>query len=41
MDGTSNVQPMIEPDAGQMLRHLEHLFAGDLDGCHDGKVELA
>ena len=37
----SNVQPMIEPDAGQMLRHVEHLFGGDLDGCHNGKIELA
>ena len=37
----SNVQPMIEPDPEQMLRHLEHLFGGDLDGCHEGKVELA
>ena len=41
MDGPGNVQPMIEPDADQMLRHLEHLFAGDLDGCHEGKLELA
>ena len=41
MDGPSNVRPMIEPHADQMLRHLEHLFAGDLDGCHEGKVELA
>jgi hypothetical protein len=37
----SNVQPMIEPDPQQMLRHLEHLFGGDLDGCHEGRVELA
>ncbi len=37
----SNVQPMIEPDADQMLAHLEHLFGGDLDGCHDGRIELA
>ena len=26
------VQPMIEPDAEQMLRHVEHLFGGYLDG---------
>lgn len=32
---------MIEPDPEQMLRHLEHLFGGDLDGCHEGKIELA
>jgi hypothetical protein len=36
----SNVQPMIEPDPEQMLRHLEHLFGGDLGGCQDGKIEL-
>jgi hypothetical protein len=41
MDGPSNVRPMIEPDADEMFRHLEHLFASDLDGCHEGKVELA
>jgi hypothetical protein len=40
MDET-NAQPMIEPDAGQMLRHLEHLLGGDLDGCHEGRLELA
>jgi hypothetical protein len=36
-----NVRPILEPDAGQMLRHLEHLFGGDLDGCQEGLVELA
>jgi hypothetical protein len=36
-----NVQPMIEPDPEQMLGHLEHLFGGDLDGCHEGRIELA
>jgi AAA domain-containing protein len=35
------VQPMIEPDPDQMLRHVEHLFGGYLDGCHEGKIELA
>jgi hypothetical protein len=35
------VQPLIEPDAAQMFCHLEHLFGGYLDGCHEGKVELA
>jgi hypothetical protein len=35
------VQPMIEPDRDQMLRHVEHLFGGYLDGCHEGKIELA
>ena len=24
-----------------MLRHVEHLFGGYLDGCHEGKIELA
>ena len=36
-----NVRPILEPDAGQMLRHVEHLFGGDLDGCHQGLIELA
>ena len=31
----------LAPDPAQMLAHLHHLFAGDLDGCHDGLVELA
>lgn len=33
--------PMFEPDIGAMTRHVEHLFGGYLDGCHDGKIELA
>ncbi len=37
----SNVQPMIEPDAEQMRRHVAHLFEGWLDGCHEGRIELA
>jgi len=37
----SNVQPMIEPDPAQMRRHAGHLFEGWLDGCHEGKIELA
>jgi RecA-family ATPase len=37
----SNVQPMFEPDAGQMRRHVGHLFEGWLDGCHEGRIELA
>jgi hypothetical protein len=36
-----SVHPILQPDAGQMQDHLEHLFGGDLDGCHEGKVELA
>ncbi|HEX6011576.1 MAG TPA: hypothetical protein VFY87_07195 [Geminicoccaceae bacterium] len=33
--------PSLEPDPGTMRRHLDHLFGGDLDGLHDGLVELA
>ena len=36
-----NVRPILEPDAGQMLRHMEHLFGGELDGCQEGVIELA
>jgi len=32
---------MIEPDAEQMRRHVAHLFEGFLDGCHEGRIELA
>lgn len=32
---------MIEPDSDGMLRHLEHLYGGFLDGCQDGRIELA
>ncbi|MBM3558109.1 MAG: hypothetical protein FJX47_21425, partial [Alphaproteobacteria bacterium] len=31
----------IEPDSDRMLRHLEHLYGGYLDGCHEGRIELA
>lgn len=37
----ANVQPIIEPDPEQMHRHLEHLFGGELDGCHDGLIEIS
>ena len=37
----SNVQPTMEPDAAIMRRHVGHLFEGWLDGCHDGRIELA
>ena len=33
--------PKIEPDPQQMLRHLEHLYGGFLDGCQEGRIELA
>jgi hypothetical protein len=32
---------MIEPCPEQMRQHLEHLFGGYLDACHEGKIELA
>jgi hypothetical protein len=32
---------MFEPDIGAMSKHVEHLFGGYLDGCHEGKIELA
>ena len=34
-------QPTFEPDAAQMRRHVGHLFEGWLDGCHEGRIELA
>ena len=37
----TNVQPMFEPDPVQMRRHVGHLFEGWLDGCHEGRIELA
>jgi hypothetical protein len=38
---TTNVEPMIAPDPVQMRAHVAHLFEGWLDGCHEGRVELA
>ena len=29
------------PNADAMRQHVEHLFGGYLDGCHDGQIELA
>ena len=40
MDMT-NVQPMFKPDPVQMRRHVGHLFEGWLDGCQEGRIELA
>lgn len=38
----SNIETLHKPDSEQMLRHVRHLFEdGDLDGCHDGLIELA
>lgn len=35
------VQPIFTPDVEAMKSHVEHLFGGYLDGCHDGLIELA
>lgn len=35
------VTPMFKPDIEAMKAHVEHLFGGYLDGCHDGLIELA
>ena len=34
-------QLTFEPDATQMRRHVGHLFEGWLNGCHEGRIELA
>lgn len=38
---TATVTPMFQPDIEAMTTHVEHLFGGYLDGCHDGLIELA
>lgn len=35
------VQPLFKPDTKAMAQHVEHLFGGYLDGCHDGLIELS
>jgi hypothetical protein len=35
------VQPIFTPDVQAMRQHVEHLFGGYLDGCHEGLVELS
>jgi len=35
------VTPILVPDSEAMQRQLEHVFHGDLDGAHDGLIELA
>jgi hypothetical protein len=35
------VQPLFAPIVDTMRAHVEHLFGGYLDGCHDGLIELA
>ena len=37
----SSTPTKMEPDAAMMRRHVGHLFEGWLDGCHDGRIELA
>lgn len=34
------VTPMLEPDQQAMRAHIAHLFGGDLDGAHDGLIEI-
>lgn len=35
------MQSSMKPNAESMQQHLEHLFDGFLDGCHDGLIEIA
>lgn len=35
------VASILEPDTEAMRRQLEHVFHGDLDGTHEGLIELA
>lgn len=35
------VTSIFQPDIEAMRQHVEHLFGGFLDGCHEGKVELS
>jgi hypothetical protein len=35
------MSPVLAPDPVQMRRHIGHLFEGWLDGCHEGRIELA
>ncbi|CAB4171849.1 RepB DNA-primase from phage plasmid [uncultured Caudovirales phage] len=35
------VQPIFTPKVELMRQHVEHLFGGYLDACHDGLIELA
>jgi hypothetical protein len=37
----ADVQTIFSPSTDAMYQHLEHLFGGYLDGCHDGLIELA
>lgn len=35
------VHPLFQPDTQAMMQHVEHLFGGYLDGCHEGLIELS
>jgi hypothetical protein len=35
------VRQIFSPDTKAMSQHVEHLFGGYLDGCHDGLIELS
>jgi hypothetical protein len=37
----SDTEIKMEPDAAMIRRHVGHLFEGWLDGCYDGRIELA
>ena len=38
---SQHVHPELRPSKKLILLHLEHLFGGDLDGKHEGMIELA
>ncbi len=40
-EATAVVTSMFKPGIEAMQQHVEHLFGGYLDGCHDGLIELA
>jgi hypothetical protein len=38
---TAEIHSLMRPNPEVMMRHLDHLFGGYLDGYHDGLIELA
>lgn len=38
---TAEIHSLMRPDPEAMIRHLDHLFGGYLDGYQDGLIELA
>ncbi len=36
----ADVQPIHSPNSDSMRQHLDHMFGGYLDGCHEGLIEL-